>query len=226
MSQLTYNFADIAPPGETEDYATGINDVGQIVGHFRAVGELGYLYSGRSFTTVSFPTQGFAVSGDTKTQVSDHAWITEPGALNDAGEIVGTYTPAHSIYPVFIYNDGTYTALNLTGGIGIFSTGINNAGQIVGSLYDFSTGLASITAVGFLYKDGKYTTLQAPLGAKGTFASDINNEGKIVGHYFDGSNVAHGFLYKDGIYTTIDDPLTTGGTYLTGINDKGQMVGY
>jgi probable HAF family extracellular repeat protein len=205
MSQLTYNFADIAPPGETEDYATGINDVGQIVGHFRAVGELGYLYSGRSFTTVSFPTQGFAVSGDTKTQVSDHAWITEPGALNDAGEIVGTYTPAHSIYPVFIYNDG---------------------GQIVGSLYDFSTGLASITAVGFLYKDGKYTTLQAPLGAKGTFASDINNEGKIVGHYFDGSNVAHGFLYKDGIYTTIDDPLTTGGTYLTGINDKGQMVGY
>jgi hypothetical protein len=34
MSQ--YNFADLSFPGAPQDYATGINDLGQIVGYYTA----------------------------------------------------------------------------------------------------------------------------------------------------------------------------------------------
>jgi probable HAF family extracellular repeat protein len=146
---------------------------------------------------------------------ADHATRTEPNGINDTGEIVGTYTPLASIYPVFLDNGGTYTTL--IGTLGFLPTGINNAGQVVGSTPGFPEA-------GFLYSGGVFTTLRDPAATNGTFATDINNVGQIVGYYFDSTH-AHGFIYNNGTYTTLDDPLGTD-THITGENDNGQIVGY
>jgi probable HAF family extracellular repeat protein len=219
-----YTFADLSFPGSSQDFATGINDLGQIVGYYSAGGgsEIGFLYSDGAYTAVSVP---ITINGN-----PDHALITEPNGINDTGEIVGTDTPAHSIYPVFLDNGGTYTTLlhpgvSLGGAIGIWPTGINNAGQIVGSFFDFASGVH----VGFLFSGGVFTDLRDPAVTAGTFAAgtlatNINNAGQIVGYYYSSSH-AHGFVLNNGTYTTLDDPLGTD-TYITGENDNGQIVGH
>jgi probable HAF family extracellular repeat protein len=54
--------------------------------------------------------------------------------------------------------------------------GINNRGHIVGYYYD-----GNGEAHGFLFKDGSYTTLDAPSGVNGTIATGINDVDEIVG---------------------------------------------
>ena len=126
MSYLTYTHADLTFPDLTAQFVTGINDQGQVVGHYRAAAssEIGFLYSGGTYTAVSYPSLGY----QNDRLVSDHAWITRPGAINDSGAIVGTYTPAHSIYPVFLYSGiypvflysgGSYTTLESLGAFGL-----------------------------------------------------------------------------------------------------------
>ena len=49
-------------------------------------------------------------------------------------------------------------------------------------------------AHGFLYDNGKYITLDDPVGVIGTLAFGINNSGEIVGWYTGANNLCHGFL--------------------------------
>jgi probable HAF family extracellular repeat protein len=92
------------------------------------------------------------------------------------------------------------------------ANGINNEGKIVGSYQDASG------YHGFVYSNGKYTTLNVPL-APYTYAEDINDKGEIVGY-----GGAYGFLYSGGKYTTLSDPQGRF-TQAYGINNKGQIVG-
>ena len=91
----------------------------------------------------------------------------------------------------------------MPGSYGTVANGLNALGQIVGGYFD-SSGIEH----GFLYYNGKFTTLNDPL-ATGTydFAEGINDHGQIVGSYSDASGVEHGYLYKHGHYTTLDDPI-------------------
>jgi probable HAF family extracellular repeat protein len=111
------------------------------------------------------------------------------------------------VYSYTTLNDPQALATGLT-----VANGINDAGEIVG-LYADSSGYH-----GFLYSDGKYTTLNVPL-APYTYAFGINDKGQIVG-LFGG----YGFLYSDGRYTTLSDPQGQF-TQAYGINTKGQIVG-
>jgi probable HAF family extracellular repeat protein len=153
--------------------------------------------------------------------------------INDAGQIVGSYTRGTPSYSggSFLYNpeDGTYTALNdpwaYPGGY-TFACGINDAGQISGYYFDTAQNRH-----GFLYNPngGTYTTLDDPVGTGHTVAYAINHAGQIVGTY--DNPTGHGFLYnpQDGTYTTLDDPVAKAEGNLTealGINDAGQIVGF
>ena len=62
-------------PGATGTAAWGINDAGQLVGNYQALGPHGFLYSGGSVTTIDVPG----------------ATYTELAGINDAGKIVGRY---------------------------------------------------------------------------------------------------------------------------------------
>ena len=197
----------------TETLAAGINNNGQIVGHYGGLGSYddGFLWTGGNYSTLTHPG-------------SEH---TIPLSINDAGLIVGMYwsDPA-SGFGGFLYNGTTYTDIVDPSAwpSSTAATGINNAGQIVG--YYYGKGFDPGTH-GFLYSGGTYTELNDPLAVKGTFAQGINALGQIVGYYVDVNGNAHGFLYSNGQYTTLDDPSPNNrGTFAQGINTWGDIVGY
>jgi len=135
--------------------------------------------------------------------------------INDRGQIVGTYYDSKDVQQSFVYFKGQFTPIgdpNATGGTQ--ALGINDNGQIVGSYFDKGTWH------GFLYKHGKYSTLDDPLGTS-TQANGINDNGQIVGNYtYDHMGDQHGFLYKNGHFATLEDPFGPTSTGALGINDS------
>jgi probable HAF family extracellular repeat protein len=220
FSESGGSYVNLDYPGVNfQTFPEAINKEGQIVGWYNDVSlDHGFLYSNGSFTALNDPSGG-------------NTWAR---GINDQGHIVGYFQSGapngSSIYHGFVYENGIYTTLddplapttNLGNGgnaNGTVALGINNHDQIVGYYYD-----SNHQANGFLYSNGKYTTLDDPLGVNGTFAAGINDKGQIVGWYQDQLNSTHGFVYSGGTYTTVEDPL--GGGYALGINNKGQIVGY
>ncbi len=145
-----------------------------------------------------------------------------PYAINDIGQIVGTYDPSpdYSIYGrAYIYdsNNNSMQDIGTLGGKNSVAYAINNSGKVVGYSYNASNIIRA-----FLYSDNVMTDI----GALGTysFATGINDNGQIIGHSNAGSG-EHAFLYSDGI---MKDLGTLGGThsYAQDINNKGQVVGF
>jgi hypothetical protein len=97
--------------------------------------------------------------------------------------------------------------------------GINASGDITG--YYYGNG---ITAHGFLYSHGTYTTINFP-GSTSTLPEAINASGDITGYYYGNGITAHGFLYSHGTYTTIDPPGSIS-TLPKAINASDQIVGF
>jgi probable HAF family extracellular repeat protein len=166
----------------------------------------------------------------TYTTLDDPAGNGRTGAsgINDAGQIVGTYTEvtlsSHGdIFTRnhgFIYAGGTYTTRDPPGAAFTFASGINASGQIVGT---YNNGPYH----GFLYSGGTYATLDVPSADNFTFAEGINGSSQIVG-YFANATGRHGFFYNGGNFTTLDvsDPSArAGSTTALGINASGQIVG-
>ena len=126
---------DPLAPGSTQ--ASGINDMGQIVGtYFDAHG---FLYGGGSYTTIDDPL----------------ATQTVAQGINNAGQIVGYYSDQGGVHGYLLVG-GLYAPIdNPSSTNGTFAQGINAAGQIVGWYLD-----ASDTAYGFRLADGLYALLQ------------------------------------------------------------------
>jgi VCBS repeat-containing protein len=242
-------FATLDYPGAGYTLANDINDYGEVVGQTGAVA--GSSYTGFDFAGGHFTP--IAVTGATNTSantVNDNGlvggWYEPSGSTPRYGftDLNGTYTPGISLLPNisttvdginnggvfvgslyhggtsfsgYINNGGAVTQLDVSGAATTSANGINDGGDVVGSYNN---------AHGFLYHNGTYTTIDAPLGVNGTIAADINDSGQIVGWYTDASNKAHGFVDIAGVFTTIDDPLGVNGTYVRGINDMGQVVGW
>ncbi|MDD5580644.1 MAG: DUF3466 family protein [Methylobacter sp.] len=144
------------------NYATGINNNGDIVGGYRdSTGGHGFLYHEGIFTTLNDPN------------APDATVLTD---INDKGQIVGTYRDSTGFHS-FLYDGGSYTTLNNPNAPNAYFADINNSGQMVGTYRD-STGTH-----GFLYDGSTYIALNDPNATNGTFASGINNKGQIVGSY-------------------------------------------
>jgi hypothetical protein len=136
-------------------------------------------------------------------------------AINNASQIVGTYTDSMGAGHGFLDTDGTFTTLDFPGSTFTEATGINNVGQIVG----FYSGGA------FLYANGTYTNLNIPasINAFGGFSKlAINDVGQIVGSTRD----SRAFVYANGQVTFLPPytPISPGST-AQGINNAGAIVG-
>ena len=167
-------FTFISLPGD----ATGINDLGQLVGSFTEnVGTTsfthGFLDANGVLTTIDFPGAN---------QRSTHAH-----GINNAGQIVGFFADSSGVHG-FLDTNGAFTPIDVPGTFITQAYGINDAGQIVGSAGNTCPGTHA-----FLYSNGVFTTFDFP-GATCTAAFAINNAGQVGGVYLDSIGGLQGFV--------------------------------
>ena len=155
----------------------------------------------------------------TKIMFPGSTW-TEASGINDAGQIVGTYTDVSGIAHGFIYQLGVYQTVDYPGMAHNYAFGINNQGQIVGS---FSPVMPRGPYHASL-RDGT-TWSQYDFPGNETDGRAINALGHIAGIYNAGYGTPdHGFLKVGENYTSIDYPGATL-TYVFGLNDAGYLSG-
>jgi|SRR6516164_7878351 len=118
MPIYTYTTLD-DPLATTSTIASGINDMGQIVGSYRnASGRHGFLYSGGVYTTLDDP------------QASANAGGTSAFGISKTGQIVGGYFDSSGLEHGFLYNGSSYSILDDSLGTnGTEPSGINASGQ-------------------------------------------------------------------------------------------------
>ena len=156
---------------------------------------------------------------------------THPTAINNRGQVLGSYTASDGLQQTFLYSggqDGTFAdvTINVPAGQNLLNAnGINDRDVIVGDTFSITNG----NDVGFVYNHGNFVEISDPL-ALDTFAYGINDRNQVVGGYETSAGQLHGYLYDHGTYKPIDDPLAGDvvgtGTTAVSINNKGQTVGY
>jgi hypothetical protein len=165
-------FANIAYPKAAGTIATGINNVGEVVGLYvdSAGNAFGFLYDHKKYTQI-------AIKGATATA----AW-----AIDDAGDITvetgagyssGSLTPPIASY---LLSGGNQTSLSdpNAGSDGTVVHAVNNHGDIDGTYYD-SAG----NTHGWLLYQGSYYDVEDPNGPNLSRADGLNDTLSIVGRY-------------------------------------------
>jgi probable HAF family extracellular repeat protein len=116
----TYTALD-DPLATNGTYATGINNVGQIVGYYgNTSGTHGFVFSDGTYTTLDDPLA-----------TNNGTYAT---GINDSGQMVGYYLTAPTGIHGFLYSNGIYTTIDDPLGVGgSQALGINDKGRIVGS---------------------------------------------------------------------------------------------
>jgi hypothetical protein len=188
--------------------ASGINDLGQVVGS--SSGSTGYVLDDDGDVTPIY------VPGSRATVVL---------GINNRTEIVGWYVDASNLQHGFLrHSDGTFTTIDVAGAADLILTDINAKGEIIGNYIDRSLNFQS-----FLRKANGALTVIAETGAVETHAYGLNDRGEIVGYTQAPypTNARLGFLLNSDLttFTTINDPVVGSTTRPNGINNRGEIVG-
>jgi probable HAF family extracellular repeat protein len=200
-----------------------------IVGYYAAIvngvqTNRGFLQQWIPGSTVSFTAQ------DIIDPNAGPTGFTKPDAINDHGEIVGTYYAnsggTQGVFGFLRSSTGAWSTLSDPNGH--FGTtvplGINNAGTIVGSF----TGSDNHTH-GFIYDHGSWTTVSDPSGSD-TTVTGINDYGVMTGYFNSGlGTFSTGFIYNGVGFTNVT-PFRDGNgnnvsVQLNDINNAGQIAG-
>jgi hypothetical protein len=108
------------------------------------------------------------------------------------------------------------------GAAGTYANNVNGLGDIVGGFVDSGTGFSH----GFIYRNGKFITVDAPFGAQ-TALTGINDRGHFTGASFDSSGaIVAGFINTGSAYTLIAFPGATNGTVPGAIDNFDRVVGF
>jgi hypothetical protein len=146
-----------------------------------------------------------------------------PGALstfafgiNDAGQIVGSYTEPGGRQRGYVRTGSTFTTIDYPGADMTRVNAINNAGDMVGCF-----GSAGLCTSGFLLSGGTFTPIAHP-GSPTTVAAAINDAGDIVGF----ASLINAFLLHGGTFTPIEHPSPQEySTFVNGISNEPAVVG-
>jgi probable HAF family extracellular repeat protein len=148
------------------------------------------------------------------------ATYTQAFAINDSGEVVGTYGTATQFQNGFSELKGKYTTIECVPYSGTLLADINNKGEIVGS-YATNDG-GAITGMMWEGEDSCFPI--SPNGLGTTSVWGVNDSGSIVGWYTNSAGTNDAFLYVNSNYTIIDCPNAVD-TRAYGIADNGDVVG-
>ncbi len=210
----TGQFTTIKYPGAVFTVAAGINDRGDIVGHyslpFAPTVRHGYLLRNDVFTSFDPP-------GSKRTNVL---------GINDRGDIVGRLLGLDGKTHGFLFSEGEFTTIDYPGSIETNLWKINGRGQIVGA-FRTPDGKSHL----FVLRHGDFAAIDLPGVVDITEDNgSINSRGDIVGTYCDVAPCVlaptgnHGFLFSGGELTTIDFPGSPA-TVAFGINARRDIVG-
>jgi hypothetical protein len=207
-------FTEFNPP-RTAMYASAINDSGEIVGQ-EYVPLPGSLTGEHSF--LRSPT-GAITTFDPSSATS----FSEVGAINQAGECIGSYdTPSIQFRHGFLREpDGTVKTFDIINAIRTEPSGIDNRGRIVGDWADSQKHFH-----GFVRDvDGNITTIDYP-GALDSAIDEIESNGRMLGGYRFSSDIPYSPFVrdKDGKITPIEIPGATR-IYAVGILPNGEVIG-
>lgn len=214
-SATTYDFTTLDAPGATATVASGIDDLGRIVGSFTdASGNHGFAWDGTTYATLDFPG----------------ATTTDAGGINDGGAIAGTYTGSGKRYG-FVKEGATYRSFEVPPEVvfGIhfdtYGRDINDAGVVVGQTTFMSDTQASYSTYWVGSAQAWNVFLADSFTTSGAFG--INDAGQIVGFVNYGYPGTQAYLLDAGILTTfaVPDAGELGDTLAYGTNDAGQIVG-
>jgi hypothetical protein len=160
--------------GITTDQLLGVNNSNVAVGFYVDDSGLmhGYTYNiaTGTYTTIDVPTSDGAMAG-----------TTMAAAINNAGEIAGSYTNAVTgNTESFLDIGGTFTTVYIPGTTTTALLGLNNTGEAVG--FDtYSNGLMyGIICNTTTLACGQYSD---PSGVGMTTFNGLNDNGKVVGFY-------------------------------------------
>lgn len=215
----------VAGPGPTSfdcehanALAAGVNDAGVIVGAFTDASNL-------DLNTV----RGFVRDKQGNCSPLDYpgAAATIPAAINDPGQIVGTYYDDSGQH-AFLYEKGHFQNIDYPGACQTSVSGINNRGDIVG-FYDLLTQSGCERDYAYVrFSDGIVKTLSPPPGATDSYqANGINARGQIVGFFLDtNTQDEHGYASDttNGTFASFDPPGSLA-TKPQSINAQGEIVG-
>jgi hypothetical protein len=107
-------------PTNDNSQATGVNDLGWVVGFYQEGPNSSPLFT--AFVDKSGAISTFEFPGSTSTQAL---------GVNDLGEIVGDYVLGGEMFG-FLWDNGVFTTINPPGATSSTANGINDAGKIVG----------------------------------------------------------------------------------------------
>jgi probable HAF family extracellular repeat protein len=204
-------------PSANSASATGINDLGHIVGT-REQAPGGFLLKNGNLTELGHLGGGASYAAD----------------INNSGLVVGTSvtTVATALGPAghaFLWN-GTLQDLGvLPGDEESSAAAINEAGVAVGASGRTDPETYEVTSRSVIFQNGSISALPVP--STESYAMDINAAGHIVGamRAFNGFAKYHAYIAVDGVVTNLNSLIPPDrGLHLAfahAINDAGQIVG-
>ena len=240
---------DLGTLGGTESYASGINNVGQVIGAFRTADEEWHAFitgpNGVGMTDLG-NLGGYSVVPNAINNSGQIAGVVETGQgsigfmtgangkgvtylgtsiyaedINDSGQVAGTFLTAESWSRAFITgsNGVGLRDLGTLGGLTSFASALNHSGQVIGQSNTLSGRIH-----GFI---------TGPNGEDMTDLSDLNiiNPGELIGITNSGDIVGANFVYSQGVVNELSllpAVVAAGWTDINAIDvsNNGQIVGF
>ncbi len=145
------------------------------------------------------------------------ATLTAAAAINNAGQILGSYNDSKGVHCFLRDPGGAFTTFDPPGASPLCA-GLNNRGEVVGT--------TDRGAHGFIRSaTGDFTTFDIPAAGPGAAAAGINDLGEIVGTLAAPPEGGNGFLRSpDGAFVRLTAPI--GEIDPIAINNRGEIAGW
>lgn len=202
--------------------AQGLNDLGEVVGRYRILGNAANQTSGFVFRT-NGTIETFNYPGLASTSIS---------SINDTGNMVGETRSDLSVFGLirgFLYSgaNSTFSEIHFPGATLTRAYGINDSNLVVGQFQN-----SDALSRPFVFNGSSYTELSlvnAPGGARSAFATGISDNGAIIGTYRNSADTASATWLRlsDGTFTyptlpgigwSVNNDLQISGSYLDAAN--------
>lgn len=204
-----FKFTSIDCPGAVRTSVVGINNHGEMVGHYKLPG--GILHAMMIKKGQCIPLAPKTILGTNRSYGFK---------INDRGDVVGMFADDSGYSHGYLLRKGVLTILDFPGASDTVAWGINNFGTVVGWWDILDAEGNVLISHGYIWKNGNFTQVDLP-GAGNTFIDGINDWGDLVGLWGPDptGNAGSAFFWPKGPgpFTSFDAPFP--GVTLTQAND-------